>query len=361
MKKKILDDKNIITYRYKLPDELVQHQLKTIVQAEQLRGLKRVDFSIGGDHGGGKFRMTLKVLFRFENSNTISKLFQIASVSHSKDDTEILRSTVIDLIGVGAKRIVDGGHFSVRKDMSLSFSLETGDGIIRTVPNRLLIVGNLKFFAQMLGRENMSGSWCMWCRSHPSQWSNYGQSFPLWCINSLKSHKDKIISERLKEPKDICGVVSYPIWDFVEPSHYILPELYIEIGLLDNALDRFYNWVEDHVEAASMEEKLCRSKMIVLDTEVSKAVADVEDWKQTSGTVLQEKQCALAQVQRALRARTLSPPDFIHILAQQDELNQAISVLLQSRKKLEAAVGLRKKALTSAKKEFKEVRKKKKN
>ena len=64
-----------------------------------------------------------------------------------------------------------------------------------------------------------------------------------------------------------------------------------------------------------MEEKLCRNKMIVLDTEVSKAVADVEDWKQTSGIVLQEKQCALAQVQRALRARTLSPPDFIHILA----------------------------------------------
>ncbi len=271
MKKKILDDKTIITYRYKLPDELVQHQLKMIVQAEQLRGLKRVDFSIVGDHGGGKFCMTLKVLFRFENSNTISKLFQIVSVSYSKDETEILQSTVIDLIGEGVKCIIQGGHFSVRKDMSLSFSLESEDGINCTVPNHLLIVGALKFFAQMLGRENMSGSWCMWCRFHPSQWNTYGQSSPFWCINSLKSHKDKIIREKLKEPRDICGVVSYPIWDFVEPSHYILPELYIEIGLLDNALDRFYNWVEDHVEAASMEERLCRNKMIALDTEVSKS------------------------------------------------------------------------------------------
>jgi hypothetical protein len=106
VKEKVLEDKTIVPHWYKLPDELVQHQLKTIVQAEQLHGLKRVDFTIGGDHGGGKFRMTLKVLFRFENSNTISKLFQIASVSHSKDETEILRSTVIDPIGEGERRIV---------------------------------------------------------------------------------------------------------------------------------------------------------------------------------------------------------------------------------------------------------------
>jgi hypothetical protein len=60
---------------------------------------------------------------------------------------------------------------------------------------------------------------------------------------SLKNHKDKIIRERLKEPRDICEGVSYPVWDFVEPSHYILPELYIEIGLLNNALDNFYDFL----------------------------------------------------------------------------------------------------------------------
>ena len=75
---------------------------------------------------------------------------------------------------------------------------------------------------------------------------------------------------------------------------------------------------------------------------------------------MQDNQCALAQVQRALRARTLLPPDFAPLLAQQEVLNQSISLLLQSQKTLAAAVVVRKKALTSAKKEFKEVRKKKK-
>jgi hypothetical protein len=41
----------------------------------------------------------------------------------------------------------------------------------------------------------------------------------------------------LKDPKHICRVVSYPVWDFVEFSHYILPELHVEIILLNNALD----------------------------------------------------------------------------------------------------------------------------
>jgi hypothetical protein len=37
---------------YKSPDKLIEQQLKAIVLAEQLLGLKRVDFAIGGHHGG---------------------------------------------------------------------------------------------------------------------------------------------------------------------------------------------------------------------------------------------------------------------------------------------------------------------
>jgi hypothetical protein len=60
-----------------------------------------------------------------------------------------------------------------------------------------------------------------------------------------------------------CGI----LW---KPSHYILPELHIKIGLLNNALDNFYDWVEAHGESASLEEKLCRIKMILLDTKFPK-------------------------------------------------------------------------------------------
>jgi hypothetical protein len=49
-----LEDKTIVPFWYKSPDLLIQHQLKNMVTAEQLIGLQQVDFTIGGDHGGGK-------------------------------------------------------------------------------------------------------------------------------------------------------------------------------------------------------------------------------------------------------------------------------------------------------------------
>jgi hypothetical protein len=96
----ILPDKTTVHYWYKRPDELMK-QLERIISAEQIDGLKRVDFTLGGDHGGGKFRVTLKLLLRFHSKKTFSRLFQIASVSHSKDDISILKTTVLNPIGEG--------------------------------------------------------------------------------------------------------------------------------------------------------------------------------------------------------------------------------------------------------------------
>jgi hypothetical protein len=43
--------------------------------------------------------MLLKMLLRFEESKpTIKKLFEIANVEHSKDDTAVLKDTVLNHI-----------------------------------------------------------------------------------------------------------------------------------------------------------------------------------------------------------------------------------------------------------------------
>jgi hypothetical protein len=76
---------------------MLEHQINNIIKRDQLQGLTHVDLSVGGDHGGRKFRMTLKILFRFHERSTISWIFQIASVSHSDDDIKILESTVLKL------------------------------------------------------------------------------------------------------------------------------------------------------------------------------------------------------------------------------------------------------------------------
>jgi len=124
----ILQDKTIVDFWYKEPDKMLQNQINNIIKKEQLQGITRVDLTVGGDHGGGKFRMTLKILFRFQDSSaTISRLFQVANVSHSKDETRILKTTVLDPIGDSLRNICEGGQFIVHSDaknaLSLSFAI----------------------------------------------------------------------------------------------------------------------------------------------------------------------------------------------------------------------------------------------
>jgi hypothetical protein len=124
--RKVLTDKTIIDFWYKEPDKMLQHQIDKIIDRDQLEGLTRIDITVGGDHGGGKFRMTMKILFRLQRNQTISRLFQIASVSHSKDDTEILESTVLKPIGESLRRITEGGNFIVFNDISNSLTSALG-------------------------------------------------------------------------------------------------------------------------------------------------------------------------------------------------------------------------------------------
>jgi hypothetical protein len=111
-----LEDKTIINYWWKRPDELLQHQINDIIDPKELEGLQGLDIVTGGDHGGGRFRMLLKVLFRFAENHCIKKLFEIAKVEHSKDDIDVLNKTVLEKIVEGLRAIATESRFIVKFD-----------------------------------------------------------------------------------------------------------------------------------------------------------------------------------------------------------------------------------------------------
>ncbi len=63
----VLLDKTFVTDWLKKPDLLLKHQLNEMVHLADLELLSHVDICTGGDHGVGRFRMLLKVLFQFTN------------------------------------------------------------------------------------------------------------------------------------------------------------------------------------------------------------------------------------------------------------------------------------------------------
>jgi hypothetical protein len=358
--RKVLPDKTVVTYWWKQPDLLLKHQLNDMVNLADLELLSHVDICTGGDHGAGRFRMLLKVLFRFTNrKSTIARRFEIANVSHSNDDIEIINSTVLERIIEGLRNIRNGGRFIVRlndcNQLSLTYNNDEDDdaSVQFNVPIYLYINGDHKFFAQMLGRDGMSTSWCMYCKSHPKDWKGL-ISVPiadLWSIAQQLQFVERINAGQLKDAKDKKGIVSLPLIDFIEPHHYIFPQLHFEIGTVNNVLDALKGFIEEEVEMLSEAEVEARNSKIISDISYTKAKEKSDQFNTTGGAIeLKLFRIERVRVNQALKNRNLAEEERNALQTQRQELDDEIEALSQEQKRLKAdASGKRKTFLESSK------------
>jgi len=158
----------------------------------------------------------------------------------------------------------------------------------------------------------------------------------------------------LKEPKDIKGIVSLPVFDFVEPSHYIFPLLHFEIGAVNNLLDNFRAFVEDVIEVVSDEEKTARNRVIIADVSHTKAKQLIDQWNSDGGSIeLRAYRVEKAQVTAMLRHQGLPRDEIQSLKVQKDELDATIEVLNAQQKLLEKDVSAKRAVLSEAKKALK--------
>ena len=109
--------------------------------------------------------------------------------------------------------------------------------------------------------------WCMYCKFHQKVWSGL-VSVPaavLWSIAQQMQFVENINAGHLKKAKDKKSTVSLPMIDFIEPQHYIFPQLHFEIGTVNNILDALKGFIEDEVEALSEAEIEVRNFKIISD------------------------------------------------------------------------------------------------
>jgi len=130
----------------------------------------------------------------------------------------------------------------------------------------------------------------MWCLKAPNEWKKQDDEIPLshaeeWTITKLKSHKLKVAQGTLKTPMEIRGVVDFPLWEFIEVINYVYPVLHGEIGLINLALDSFYDILDDNVEVMSEEEKIIRNTTILADAAFETSRETLEELKASSTAV----------------------------------------------------------------------------
>jgi hypothetical protein len=101
-----------------------------------------------------------------------------------------------------------------------SFSLlEPEQAPLCHAPINIFVHGDLKFFAQVLGQNGMSSSWCMYCNLHPNQWKSLYvdqgcqsvEDHELWTLEEQNRLVEKITRKELKEVKQKKGIASDPL------------------------------------------------------------------------------------------------------------------------------------------------------
>jgi len=231
------------------------------------------------------------------------------------------------------------------------------ESLLCNVSTRIVVVGDLKFYAQLLGRENMSSSWCMWCTSHPSEWKHHPlPPSDLWTIKKIKNHKERIDRKEIKEAREILGIVNYPVWDFIQPENFMFPELHAEIGLVNNVLDKFYSFIDDQVEAITPEEATARNTYIIADVALTKAIQRLSEWKESEGAQLEFHRYNRIHLTKELKKRNQDPKIISDLHQQQQELDAVIAGMVQQRKNLEAEQSIKRKSSATARSQLKTIR-----
>jgi hypothetical protein len=106
-----------------------------------------------------------------------------------------------------------------------------------------------------------------------------------WTVSLQKNFYYKKARGELKEPRDIKGIVTFPFYDFVKPSHYIVSLLYFEIGAVNNLLDNFQAFVEVEIEVHSDIEKAARNCVIITDVSHSNVKELIDAWNSDGGPI----------------------------------------------------------------------------
>ena len=302
-------------------------------ESGQYDSVQSIDLVIGGDHGQGKFRSVMKIILRNASGKNIDSFcVKIGHIDCDKDTYHVLKNSVTKPLNDDIKAITDSGSVQfitnlTTKEKSIVFDTideidEEKFSIQKSVPIRILMCGDLAFFAAVLGKVNMSGKWCTWCKLSPSEWRPSGHICgEKWTIDGMSQLREKIMRKEIEaKASNKMGVVEVPLIDTIPIDHTIFSLLHAEIGVGNKILDSFLEWVDYRVENLSEEEITARDDHLkAIDDHKDKVEthtewlnvnsADLADlrserreinvWMKGKGLTADERECGLMESKKA--------------------------------------------------------------
>ena len=140
------------------------------------------------------------------------------------------------------------------------------------------------------------------------------------------------------------------MWDFIEVINYVYPVLHGEIGLINLALDSFYDILDDNVEVMSEEEKIIRNTTILTDAAFETSRETLEELKASTTDDVSFQEIVLEEILASLRQRGISEEEKNRLRGEMEEVKANIRNMKMEVKNKANDVKQKKLAFTAAKK-----------
>ena len=180
---------------------------------------------------------------------------------------------------------------------------------------QLHIISDLKFLFTMMGKDRYSGAWCIYCVLKQSQWTAIHRDndegkcnceADLWTIEKL--HGVAMIQmqkDALDRTYESSGIREIPYWNFIPVTCVIVPILHLLLGLGNDILDSFWEWVDVHAEKLTLEEVEARQMTMLAELILDKEVDKLKDAKIDLEFLVVERKI----INDSLKTRGLTPAD----------------------------------------------------
>ena len=259
-------------------------QLARALQSKQISpdDVKRVTNVSGGDKGGDAFQFGCKIKVEFHNGAKAPMFVQIsvAELICQHDTADLIEKTILPNLTKGLKTVAtEKLHIYLDNDgkVNCQFGNPPTQGTASNIKTlnkvRLFVTGDLAFYTMALGRESMSGHWCYLCMMRRTQFSDVNQRADPWTMDKIVEVAEEVAG---KKPK--MGVKQKPWWPFIPLQNYIIPLLHVLIGIGNDLLSSFRDWVNDEIESLDQQEVRTRRAVHVAEHKIIDTIVERDDW-----------------------------------------------------------------------------------
>ena len=354
------------------------------------KGIDNVDLVLGGDHGQRKFRMLMKVIMRKEDMTKIDEfIIKIAHIDCKHETYHSLRSTITptincDLNELKGKKVL---VFRMEHEGKFKYTCQVSKGISEDTPAphficpitqtplpefeyvrqcniRIVVTGDLAFYAAVLGKVNGAGHWCTWCQHSYNDWKGENHQAGLkWTLLRMATRREQLFNKELKNTSaNRKGIKEICLFDGIEIYQYIFPILHTEIGLGNYFLNSFFDWIDYRIEHVTDEEKQRRKDFGIVIQELDEMNEKWDEFLNDEGHNLAE--CILEK-SHLLETKEERDNDgnYMHPLQERKELEVVIkgvtaqiNELKKKKKTIEDDLKLKKKIYVVIKKQMDDYR-----